>query len=61
MFRNDPATVADAFAQALDAVAHFDHVVFAIRDNLPGTPVRAAFAERFSPTAGERTSGDPCG
>lgn len=61
VFRNDPATVADAFAQALDAVAHFDHVVFAIRDNLPGTPVHAAFAQHFSPMAGEYADGDPRG
>ncbi|WP_326553386.1 TIGR02452 family protein [Micromonospora sp. NBC_01813] len=61
VFRNDPAIVADAFAQALNAVQHFDHVVFAIRDNLPGTPVHAAFAQRFSPAADERTSGEPRG
>ncbi|MFV2019252.1 hypothetical protein [Micromonospora sp. LOL_023] len=50
--------MADAFAQALDVVAHFDHVVFAIRDNLPGTPVHAAFAQHVSPTADEGTSGN---
>ncbi|MEV0730484.1 TIGR02452 family protein [Polymorphospora sp. NPDC050346] len=43
VFRNDPATVADAFATALRAVDRFDHVVFAIHDNLPGTPVYATF------------------
>ncbi|ROO59749.1 uncharacterized protein (TIGR02452 family) [Micromonospora sp. Llam0] len=59
LFRNDPATVADAFTHALNAVAHFDHVVFAIHDNLPGTPVHTAFAQRFSPTTDERTSGEP--
>ncbi|GGO25493.1 TIGR02452 family protein [Micromonospora parathelypteridis] len=47
VFRNDPATVADAFAYALREVDRFDHVVFAIHDNLPGTPVYRTFAERF--------------
>ncbi|MEU5564809.1 TIGR02452 family protein [Micromonospora musae] len=47
VFRNDPATVAGAFAEALRAVARFDLVVFAIRDGLAGTPVYRAFAERL--------------
>jgi uncharacterized protein (TIGR02452 family) len=49
VFRNDPATVADAFA---DALAHgegrFDRVVFAIWDRAKGSPVRAVFAARFA-------------
>ncbi|MBO4206523.1 TIGR02452 family protein [Micromonospora echinofusca] len=48
VFRNDPVTVADAFAAALTAVDRFDRVVFAIRDGLPGTPVFAAFRARFA-------------
>ncbi|MEV0606534.1 TIGR02452 family protein [Polymorphospora rubra] len=47
VFRNDPATVADVFATALRAVDRFDHVVFAIHDNLPGTPVYATFRRHF--------------
>ncbi|MEH0972839.1 TIGR02452 family protein [Micromonospora sp. CPCC 205546] len=47
VFRNDPATVAGAFADALRAVDRFDRVVFAIRDNLPGTPVYRAFVQRL--------------
>lgn len=48
VFRNDAATVADAFADALRQVPAFDRVVFAIRDNLSGTPVHAAFVRRFT-------------
>ncbi|MEW2143270.1 TIGR02452 family protein [Micromonospora vinacea] len=55
VFRNDPATVADTFANALREVDRFDHVVFAIRDNLPGTPVYRTFAERFPGTAANVT------
>ena len=47
VFRNDPAAVADAFAHALKALPHFDSVVFAVRDRLPGTPVYHAFADAF--------------
>ncbi|MET8200831.1 TIGR02452 family protein [Micromonospora taraxaci] len=50
VFRNDPATVAGAFAEALQVVDRFDHVVFAIHDNLPGTPVYRTFVERFPGT-----------
>ncbi|MEU4782653.1 TIGR02452 family protein [Micromonospora sp. NPDC023633] len=50
VFRNDPATVADAFADALREVDRFDRVVFAIRDNLSGTPVYGAFVARFRTT-----------
>ncbi|TDC21945.1 TIGR02452 family protein [Micromonospora sp. 15K316] len=59
VFRNDPATVAGAFADALRAVDRFDRVVFAIRDGLPGTPVYHAFAGRFP--AAERPPGGPSG
>lgn len=48
VFRNDPATVAEAFALALaDAVGWFDQVTFAVLDR-PGGPVRAAFDARFA-------------
>ncbi|MBG6105731.1 uncharacterized protein (TIGR02452 family) [Micromonospora vinacea] len=53
VFRNDPATVAETFADALREVDRFDHVVFAIRDNLPGTPVYRTFAEHFPGTAAD--------
>ncbi|GAA1777008.1 TIGR02452 family protein [Luedemannella helvata] len=48
VFRNDPATVADAFADALREVDRFDRVVFAVYDNLPHTSVYATFASRFA-------------
>ncbi|MGC4879790.1 TIGR02452 family protein [Micromonospora sp. DT43] len=57
VFRNDPATVADAFAAALREVDRFDHVVFAIRDNVPGTPVLRTFAERFPATPADPAVG----
>jgi hypothetical protein len=45
VFRNDPAVVAATFAaQLARAQGHFDHVVFAVLDDRPGAPVRAAFA-----------------
>lgn len=47
VFRNDPAVVADAFAHALKSLPHFDFVVFAVRDRLPGTPVYHTFASTF--------------
>ncbi|MDG4837654.1 TIGR02452 family protein [Micromonospora sp. WMMD967] len=53
VFRNDPATVAGAFAEALQAVDRFDHVVFAIHDGLPGTPVYRTFVERFPGTGAD--------
>ena len=47
VFRNDPATVAEAFAVALaEQAAYLDEVVFAIMDK-PGSATRAAFDERF--------------
>jgi uncharacterized protein (TIGR02452 family) len=51
VFRNDPATVAEAFSGAMAAVPRFDRVVFAILDGLPGTPVYAAFAKHFGTAA----------
>jgi uncharacterized protein (TIGR02452 family) len=49
VFRNDPAVVADAFADALvDGAGSFDRVVFAVWDEAKGSPVRAAFAARFA-------------
>ncbi|MEU5552622.1 TIGR02452 family protein [Micromonospora sp. NPDC047793] len=56
VFRNDPATVADAFADALRVVDRFDHVLFAIRDGLPDTPVHRAFVQRFPGAAGVATN-----
>jgi uncharacterized protein (TIGR02452 family) len=48
VFRNDPATVAEAFAGALAArSADLDEVVFAILDK-GGSATRAAFTARFS-------------
>jgi uncharacterized protein (TIGR02452 family) len=47
VFRNAPAEVAGAFAEALERVPCFDRVVFAVYDRLPHTPVHAAFAEAF--------------
>jgi uncharacterized protein (TIGR02452 family) len=50
VFRNDPATAADAFADALaDGPGRFDRVVFAIWDQATGSPNRAVFAARFAP------------
>ncbi|MGW5556552.1 TIGR02452 family protein [Micromonospora sp. NPDC003944] len=58
VFRNDPAVVADAFAEALRVVDRFDHVVFAIRDGLPGAPVYRTFVERFPGTSVGSPAGD---
>jgi uncharacterized protein (TIGR02452 family) len=50
VFRNDPATVAGAFGDALaDGAGWFDEVVFAVLDKAKGTPVRTAFTTRFPP------------
>lgn len=57
VFRNDPVTVAGAFADALQMIDRFDHVVFAIHDGLPGAPVYRTFAARFPGSAGE-SAGD---
>jgi uncharacterized protein (TIGR02452 family) len=47
VFRNDPATVAGAFASALAVVNRFDHLVFAIYEPKQPSATYAAFAERF--------------
>jgi uncharacterized protein (TIGR02452 family) len=52
VFRNDPATVAAAFADALREVGQFDRVIFAIRDDRSGTPVYRAFESAFAPSSG---------
>ena len=49
VFRNDPAQVADGFAEAL-AGAHagaFRRVVFAVYDRAKGQPALRAFRARF--------------
>ncbi|MEU8088194.1 TIGR02452 family protein [Micromonospora sp. NPDC049101] len=61
VFRNDPATVADAFAYALREVDRFDHVVFAIRDTVPGTPVYRTFVARFPRAAADPAVGSERG
>ncbi|MGN9812823.1 TIGR02452 family protein [Micromonospora sp. BQ11] len=61
VFRNDPTTVADAFADALRVVDRFDRVVFAIRDGLPGTPVYRTFVEFFPGTAVTSAGGNDRG
>lgn len=48
VFGNDPALVADAFADGLREVDEFDHVVFAVLDRAPGRPAYQAFADRFA-------------
>jgi len=50
VFRNDPATVASAFADTIAAVGQFDRIVFAIRDEKSGTPVYRAFESEFAPS-----------
>ena len=52
VFRNDPHTVASAFAGALREVGQFDRVIFAIRDDRSGTPVYRAFESVFGPLSG---------
>jgi uncharacterized protein (TIGR02452 family) len=51
VFRNDPATVAVAFKDALATVNRFDRVIFAIYDGLPGTPVYQEFEILFATDA----------
>lgn len=48
VFGNDPAVVADAFAQALDASPWFDRVVFAVLDRQRDKPTLRAFQERLT-------------
>jgi uncharacterized protein (TIGR02452 family) len=43
VFRNDPTTVATAFAAALAEVDRFDRVIFAVYDRRRDSPVHAAF------------------
>lgn len=47
VFANDPAVVAQAFLTALRDNRFFDHVVFAVYDRQPGTPVLNAFTAAF--------------
>jgi uncharacterized protein (TIGR02452 family) len=45
VFRNDPAVVAEVFAEQLArAQGHFDHVVFAVLDRQRAAPTHAAFS-----------------
>jgi uncharacterized protein (TIGR02452 family) len=49
VFRNDPVTVAEAFAGQLARTKRlFDHVVFAVLDRQRGTPTYAAFTRALS-------------
>lgn len=50
VFRNDPHEVAEAFAEALREVGQFERVIFAIRDDRPGTPAYRAFESVFAPS-----------
>lgn len=52
VFRNDPAEVAEAFAEPLrpggEFAGRFEHVVFAVWDTAKGAPSRTAFERVFS-------------
>ncbi|WP_436763696.1 TIGR02452 family protein [Streptosporangium sp. V21-05] len=52
VFRNSPALVADCFATHLGPSGafhgRFERVVFAVLDDIPGTPVHDAFARAFA-------------
>jgi uncharacterized protein (TIGR02452 family) len=48
VFGNEPAVVADAFADALRACPWFDEITFAVLDRGSGTPTYTAFAEVLS-------------
>ncbi len=48
VFGNTPATVAAAFAAALQHVNRFDHIVFAVLDWASAAPTYRAFAQRLS-------------
>lgn len=52
VFQNDPAFVADCFAESL-AAFDFEHVCFAVADRSPGRRTLAAFALRYPPAAAE--------
>jgi uncharacterized protein (TIGR02452 family) len=51
VFRNDPAAVATAFADALRAVDRFDQVTFAVWDRSADSPTRRAFEDVFGVAA----------
>ncbi|MFC4108368.1 TIGR02452 family protein [Micromonospora zhanjiangensis] len=51
VFRNDPATVAAAFADALREVDRFDRVTFAVWDRAADSPTRRAFEQVFTGAA----------
>lgn len=48
VFRNDPAVVACAFADAVHDDGRFDRIVFAVYDRLAGAPVLSAFSRAFA-------------
>ncbi|WP_346044115.1 TIGR02452 family protein [Actinomadura chokoriensis] len=52
VFRNDPAEVAEAFAEPLrpggEFAGRFEHVVFAVWDTAKGSPRQAAFERAFA-------------
>ncbi|MFB4308818.1 TIGR02452 family protein [Actinomadura sp. GTD37] len=52
VFRNDPAEVAEAFAEPLrpggEFAGRFEHVAFAVWDTAEGAPSRTAFERAFS-------------
>jgi len=52
VFRNDPAEVAEAFAEPLrpggEFAGRFEHVVFAVWDTAKGSPRQAAFEDAFA-------------
>jgi uncharacterized protein (TIGR02452 family) len=50
VFGNDPAVVAEAFADALRRCDRFDHVAFAVLDRQPGAPVYRTFVDTFVDT-----------
>jgi uncharacterized protein (TIGR02452 family) len=50
VFGNDPAVVAQAFADALRRCDRFDHVTFAVLDGQPGAPTHRTFVEAFAGT-----------
>ncbi|WP_344959312.1 TIGR02452 family protein [Actinomadura miaoliensis] len=56
VFRNDPAEVAQAFAEPLAAggefAGRFDHVVFAVWDTAKGAPRQVAFERVLAPLTG---------
>jgi uncharacterized protein (TIGR02452 family) len=57
VFGNEPATVADAFAAALQRSPWFDQVVFAVLDRQPNTPTFAAFTRTLRAAPSDLTMG----